>query len=83
MPRRAKRPADDEALVREWQNAHSFIELIVTTVPSEDKFLVGAYRMGERDLRGSRAEPLGVGMHKSLLAAMLQAIDEVERSESP
>lgn len=80
MPRRVKRPADDEALVREWQNEHSFIELIVTTVPSEDKFLVGAYRVADRVLHGSRAETLGIGMHRSLLSAMLQAIDEVERS---
>lgn len=80
MPRRAKRPADDETLVGEWLGEHPSVELNVTYLSIERQWLVAAYLVGSRQIHGWGAEHLAVSQHKSLIAAMLATINELENS---
>lgn len=80
MPRRAKRPVDDEALVAEWLGEHPSVELQVTYLSIDRQWLVAAYLVGSRQIHGFAADYMAVHQHASLIAAMLATVNELEQS---
>jgi hypothetical protein len=67
-----KPPPGDETLAREWLADRPWLELVVSTIPSEGKWLVAVYRRHDA--------MVGAAAHSSLSAAIIAAIDEAERA---